>query len=575
LKFLSATNPSRPSTWFVARCRNMTNRRPLRSRYLEGFAAAFLLLSTLFVFGPESAFRTNPVEIAISLTRLLALGTLVAVAGALLLACLGLLLRGRSFRVTLAIVVATAFMFYIQTNFFLWDYGAFDGTDLDYAAFDPHGWFEIGAWTAGFLLAWSRADWISRKLVPLVGFLLIAQLGGMLVGSLTHDGLWESPPHWDRDPELFEFSDETNVVVILLDGFTGSTFNRALGGLDNPPDFDGFTYFRDSVSAFNWTHMSVPAILSGGIYNNTQTVPVFMTEELGNRSVPETLARRGFTSHVWTDPYYCPFFEKTRCVSNAPYDEFGLMLSFMDFALFRALPHYVKKPLRLERGVFQAWGSEKGWMIPEQRHSLRLIKDFERNARATSSAPTFKMLHLFLPHGPWVLDSQCERLPPQLIQTVTGYMNQASCGLKVTGDLLATLERIGVYDSSLVIIVSDHGSWAEFPDESSFANKSRRARALTLIKPPNSRGPLQSLSTSVSVSDVPTTIASVLALELVAPYEGRSAFEPNEARDRSRRYYEHLGEEPPFLSPIQEFIIQGSVYSSSAWTKGRLIEAPP
>ena len=81
---------------------------------------------------------------------------------------------------------------------------------------------------------------------------------------------------------------------------------------------------------------------------------------------------------------------------------------------------------------------------------------------------TFKLIHYFLPHKPLRLDRDCQLLGEEsptddavLYDAVRYnadlYKEQARCALSLAIDFLEMLERIGVYDQSLVIIVSDHG----------------------------------------------------------------------------------------------------------------------
>ena len=550
----------------------MTSLQSSRSRALAVFQAAFLLFFTLGVAIPETAFRSDPDDMLVSLPRVLGYGLLLALALAACLCGVGRLLGARAARIVAALLVASAYLFYLQANLFLPDYGFFDGSDIDYERFDFRGGVEVGVWVLGLLVALYASSWVARHLPGIVGFLLVVQVGSALVAAVTQEGMWDPFERWDRDAAFFDFSNESNVILVMLDGFKGPVFDRAMAELDDPPAFDGFTNFSDTLAAFIFTHMSLPALLSGSTYRNNEPSNDFLAVQLGERSLPETLARQGFTSHVSTDPSYCPSFERTRCMAINPYNERLEILSFLDLVLFRTLPHYAKKPLRLERGWFQRLGREEDWLLPEQRNSIELIEEFERRARVVSGPPTFKFLHLLLPHAPWLLGADCELLPAEKIQTPRAYLGQAACALGLMGGLLSTLERIGVYDSSLVVLFSDHGTAVQFPGEPAFSYQIGRARSLLLLKPPDSRGALQSLANPVSVSDLPSTVASIL--DLKESYPGESVFEKRS--DRSpRRYHVYSGDEVgSYLSPIQEFLVRGPAGEPLSWKEGRLFEPP-
>jgi len=535
--------------------------------------AAFLLFATVLVFLPENAFRTSSSEIGVSLGRIVGLGLTAAVASSILLATLFLALPHRNHRIATSLVVVLAFLFYLQGNVFLWNYGLFSGKDFDYDAFDLYGIGEVIFWSLALLLGWLRAAWISRHLMQLVGFLLAVQVGTVLAATVMEEGLWETPPRWERDDALFEFSENGNVVILVLDGFKGPLFQRALATHDDPPDFQGFTHFTDVLGAFNYTYMSVPAMLSGESYQNQRPIPNFLAEALGERSIAERLAAAGYMAHASTDASYCSFFRQTRCSSGVPHDESGKLLAFFDFVLFRGLPHYAKKPLRLERsGLLQAFGRDRKELIAYQHESLALIEAFERRASVGAGSPTFKFIHLMLPHSPWVLGADCEPLARMLIQTPRAYLLQAGCSLRLAGQLLQTLERIGLYESSLLVIVSDHGAAVQLPFETRHAVETGRAQPLVLVKPPGARGALRSDATPISLTDLPATVAELVGLQV--RYPGQSLFGEAHASPRTRRYYEYssAATNGEYLPPIQETQVRGPIDDPASWSRGPLFE---
>lgn len=95
-------------------------------------------------------------------------------------------------------------------------------------------------------------------------------------------------------------------------------------------------------------------------------------------------------------------------------------------------------------------------------HSRRGLGELQREGRQTLAAaercldgaggkPLFLFLHLYEPHAPY--------LPPEPFASVYAnkYDGEIAAADQVVGELLAGLERRGLYDRALVVLLSDHG----------------------------------------------------------------------------------------------------------------------
>jgi hypothetical protein len=93
------------------------------------------------------------------------------------------------------------------------------------------------------------------------------------------------------------------------------------------------------------------------------------------------------------------------------------------------------------------------------------------------------------------------------------------------------------------------------------------ALALMAIKPPHSKGNLQTSRAQVSLTDIPATIGYFFSLN--EKFDGRSVFEvdPDEVRERRFYFYEwqHEHWQSTYLPHIDEFVIKGSVFDTNSW----------
>ena len=120
-------------------------------------------------------------------------------------------------------------------------------------------------------------------------------------------------------------------------------------------------------------------------------------------------------------------------------------------------------------------------------------------ARVAHDRPNYKYLHIGVPHWPVSLDANCNYTGARPLRRAN-YTDQARCGIRRVGEFLDKLRQLGLYDSSLIIVSSDHGT--DLPP-AGFAGRSESlslvpgpstvrlpaiastAKAVMMIKPPN------------------------------------------------------------------------------------------
>ena len=182
-----------------------------------------------------------------------------------------------------------------------------------------------------------------------------------------------------------------------------------------------------------------------------------------------------------------------------------------------------------------------------------------------------------------VADEECNyagKILPTIRYTVK---IQARCSLVEIVRLFDEMRFKGIYDSTTIVLVADHGTFAKakgikgsVDDDGNYAgNLDARvislAHPLMVIKLANEAGPLVTSSVYSSITDTPATIAS--ALHLDAAFSGRSILELAEGKSRLRRHYYYKHDDSQwnaeYLSLIQEFIVDGSVLDTGSWRLAR------
>lgn len=143
------------------------------------------------------------------------------------------------------------------------------------------------------------------------------------------------------------------------------------------------------------------------------------------------------------------------------------------------------------------------------------------------------------------------------------------------------LNRLGIYDNSIIVLVGDHGAGFQGQDfvlqpgmplekRADIVTQSSRVTALPLIlvKPLASRGALKISDAPVSLSDIPATVFSNLGLSIKD--SGPFMFAIDETKPRERRFLMYAGRDYySYYADMIEYIVTGYSWEEGAWRRCR------
>lgn len=537
----------------------------LINRFVATLIAAALFLP-LFLLTPLATFFVNPALDAASPGLVLAVFGLI---GVLLTAghtVLLIKLPAAKSRIATSITLALAVGIYVQT-WILSPYIDFDFTG------DIIDWSELGSWPiwellilASVLVTTLAAGYFLRAHVGLIaGLVLVAAsvsaAGEIHRGITTYNTVTEHQPA-EVDPGVYEFSSELNIIHLLPDALQSDVAAQILK--DKPElaaRLEGFVLFEANVGAFRSTAPTLPTLLNGEMYDLERGfVTSEVTEKIHEKSYVNDLQNAGFrTDFAASSPIAC--LKDADTCTHLPWSgdfhsrgyetaghAWALDIALVtDLALFRQVPTVFKQPLynsgewRLSRLFATAF-------TDFTRHAP-VFDEWRENARVTDARPRYKWYHWIGVHAPHMWDAQCNYIGRQKNnpEIVTA---QTECVLRRIADFADHLRTLDIYDESLIVISSDHGTSLPSRDIANYQNTSLlqphqigQARPLFMVKPFGRRGPLDFNDTPTHIIDHAPTILGAVELE-TDRFDGIDILNQPVAENRTRDY--HLYAHTPF-----------------------------
>jgi len=485
----------------------MVSRIPRTRSVFSIAVAAFAIAATVAIFQPLEIAVANRAELGADLGQLLAWLAWPFAALWLGLAAVAMLLTmGISTR-AVSLLVAMIIGLWVQGTFFVWDYGVFDGTPIDWSRNTGKGVVEASFWLALFAIALARPGWFAGRATWLAAIsvgLQTVSLAGAFHLATPLDRYEPSASQQTSDSDsrngrvheaFLRYSQTRNVLVIVLDTFQSDFFSELLQdpsfAAELPP---GLHYYRNAISPYSSTARSLPSILTSSTPDRHRG-PRWMAERM-QTSLPAQLVDRGWEATLLSPtPHYlsCNQGEFSfGCISHVAFlasmESGGAFLAaraqeiredartVFRAAVFRLSPHFVKRQL-YSGGIWHVpdpWGegAELAAADPRiaeaTRRDLAVLDAVTRGAKAIGAVPSFKFIHLFGSHHPSSVADDCTWNHKEVPTSVEGVFRSAywerdlaistsGCIISRTFEFLRRLDDIGVYDDSLVFIVGDHG----------------------------------------------------------------------------------------------------------------------
>jgi len=488
------------------------------------------------------------------------------------------LARRERYRAVL-LVFSLAALAWLEGNWRLGSVGLLDENGLDLQSLEHAGIGDAVFWIGGILTIQAFAPFLRRHVTELAAMFLSLQMVSLPVdGPRSRDARPPRALSWVPEAETFTLSSDANYILVILDTITGDTFAKLADS--DPEHFDrayaGFTLYPDTVGAFPSTQYAVPVMLGAQPYDNRVPVDDYLVRALGHDSVTRAMVEHGIVvDWVSAWPLFCREGASSSCFSiPRPYgrpsmNRLQMAAELLDISLFRHAPAFAKE------WVYNAGAWRVQRLLWEESdppifvHSAaEFFSDWNEKIRVGRDEPTFKILHTGGGHGPFVLDAACNRIDSQPY-SAPHYEIQVRCSLRQTEAFFDRLRDLGVYESAMIVVASDHGASFGANGIGSHGLSSfrlARARPLLAVKWPHAAGGLARSAAPASTQDIAPTVAAAAGLPAVYPGRDLARLAPDAVRERDYGIYvQRKGTPGGYLERVERYTVSRESRSPSAW----------
>lgn len=256
-------------------------------------------------------------------------------------------------------------------------------------------------------------------------------------------------------------SSDKNFFIFLVDAVDSREFASVVE--ESPKyknTFEDFTYYPDTVSAYLFTRDSIPFILSGKWNENKTDFIEYCDDAYSNSEFLKQLKDKDYQMNFyeyeihWSSRKVEQFANVD--VYNKDINSISLFKQLTKYTLFKYLPYSLKQYSKIETLNFEYCKVDKhnenfSW-------SNRLAYDMIKNNEIqVVDNRYFQFMHIEGGHVPFDYDENVNQIPEE----EGTYRKKLQATLNIIDSFINRLKENNVYDNSVIIVMADHGYWAE------------------------------------------------------------------------------------------------------------------
>ncbi len=437
-----------------------------------GISIAFFLAFTFSVFAPFEIYLSNKDSLFFSGYELIPVQGLIFVFTLFCCFVLFLLiyfLINKWFYPVVTLFFSSGLSLYIQGNFIPMKYGELNGEPIEWSNFKLEGLVSIVAFVLPICISvfiicefYNKSQTILKLLSIVAICITLVQIVTLSTLLISKNGLSKDNMNVLTTENELSLSKDQNFIILLLDTFDAQQFQTFLDG-DSANHYldlmDGFSFYPNTVGSFSSTDLAIPQIITGEYYQNDKLFGEYLNDAYASSTFMKRLNEEQWNISIYTD-CIMPQGDSGKYISNLKNAELTVtshkrLSEYMYlFAGFRYLPQPLKRLC---------------WFYPDDINSVKSLNHGQWDAynifnesfypiinqmNANQKNKTYQFYHLEGTHSPYTTRSD------MTVGTEDVGIETESTGVwLIIERYIQTLKQLGIYDNSIIVIMSDHGTY--------------------------------------------------------------------------------------------------------------------
>lgn len=521
-----------------------------KSKFLFALIPCGLFAFMYFFFGPTELVYSNKKDMAVDILQTTPYFTAAFIAVALLTAALVSLFKDEAYDNLLKFIVGFSVASYLQSLFFNVGFDWLDGVAIQWQLYAAEALLNLALWVAVIFAMWPiskmlKSNW-KKAVCGVCALLFIMQGSGavmLYVNELSraseYSGAWSDEAYFLTSERQFDVSKNDNVIVFCLDACSNRVvMDMAQDYSDALDSFSDFTYFNNCAPIYYGTFPEVVVMLTGNDrYDPEKSYEDYFEQSWSAKESVDfygLLKNNEYERYVFesrsfiTDRYSLVSGKIDNAVPQTEYMSVNaaeLYLRVENLTLYRYLPIALKAcfwstpndyiAILNTDSVAALWYcGEREWADGLENEGINLVDE-----------NVFSFYHFHGAHGPFNMNERAEYIGQHndRVMHVRG-------AFSMIADYIDRLKTAGVYDSSTIIILADHGDY-------SYEGSTASSSTVFMIKRKNETHAKMEISNApITHMELIPTIVSEVEPEAAKRF-GETVFDIDENAVRDRTLY--------------------------------------
>lgn len=449
---------------------------------LAGFCAGL----SFFFFGILDIFASNRKELLFSFSDFGGYIILIALGVSLALAATVAFLPGKASDVMFGVVVWLCVMGYVQAMF-LNGAGSLAGdtggsVNVALAVINAAIWLIVGALCIMGALTMQKKS-IIKTISSILLIVLIAMqaTGCVMQANEISRSPFETASTEKEEPSstesqtpsgyiekayltyegLNEVSAGKNIIIFVVDRFDVSYLYDVMN--ETPDFFDGlagFTLFDDNISLYSRTYPGLTSMITGIENDFSGTAADYFKKAYQTSDFLGDLKANNYKIKLYTANYYAytdgsqlyGIADNLSVATDYTVTDTGALVSNMlALSAYKYLPTALKGTVNISSASFTGIVEYNGDAPLYELDDPKVYEKIHENGLTLDdSENSYILIHLSGCHDPYVMDEDGNRIEKGTAEA------QLRGNFKLIYEYIGELKRLGVYDSSTIVITGDH-----------------------------------------------------------------------------------------------------------------------